>query len=275
MGNNSVKSAQRVYDYIADAMLSRNTPKKPGIIVVEGKNDIAFFRRFCAGTAEVVTVDGGKQDVTNVILDFPENKPYRKYVIGVCDRDYDETLQNDRLFYYDFCNLEMMIISNEISRKKLSESVPQNVEIYDILKELLPRSCLRKASSQNKLNLKLSKYDIKVYHNDYSENPESVTLNQYNLFSLHTKLDDSAKGTLKNEIKSTTDIEQMLYITQGHDFRAIFGFYVSSKKHFDEKSDTVFELLLASFGESEFRSTDLYKKISVYGETYGIGFFTC
>ncbi|MDR0991796.1 MAG: DUF4435 domain-containing protein [Ruminococcus sp.] len=274
MGNNSVKSAQGIYDYITEIMLSRNTPKKPDILVVEGKEDEIFFKKFCKDTVYFV-IANGKPNLVKALLEFPESKPYKKYIIGVCDRDYDEPLQNEQLFYYDFCNLEMMMCANTNSQTELQKNVPENVDLCTILEELLPRSCLRRLNTKLNLFLKLSKYGLKEYHFDYMNSPAAAIDNQCKIFSLSTRLNNADYESLDKEMKKSYSVSDLLCITQGHDFLAIYGFYVSRKIGRDINSDTVFEMLLDAFGEPEFRSTELYKKISVYSKTYGLKFFTC
>jgi hypothetical protein len=255
-----VKAAMRINDTIGEMMLSRNTPKMPAIIIVEGEFDKKFIKSFCKDETEII-IGNNKYVVENAIIMFPDTKDYKKYVIGICDRDYEKPKENDQLFYYDYCNLEMMICANQTARTKLFKNAPENVELYDLLSELKLRSCLRKLSIEKNLNLDIKRYRIIDYHKVY--NTDNIWDTQF--FS------DYKSEIVELSRKYETD-EQLLYITQGHNFRHLFGIYIKEITHRDTSKKAIDEIFLSAFGKEELRKTILYGKITTYSKQNDIYF---
>ena len=98
-----------------DNMLKYPTKEKPSIIVVEGQDDIKFFEKVKNDSIILYESYSGKNGVKEIVEHFNSVK-----VIGVCDRDYEDPTKNsDKIFYYDFCNLEMMMLSKDVVIKNL------------------------------------------------------------------------------------------------------------------------------------------------------------
>jgi hypothetical protein len=257
----TVKAAMYTNDIIGEIILTLNTPLYSRVIVVEGKFDKKLFEKFCDSTTAIVPT-GNKSGVIDSINTFPKSEPRREKVIGICDADYDEPINNRRLFYYDYCNAEMMICSNESSRQKLFENAPENVGLYNLLSELKLRSCLRKLSIEKNLNLNIKKYRIIDYHNVY---------NSDNIWD--TEFFSDYKSEIVELSRKYETEEQLLYITQGHDFRQLLEIFIKKKAHQDTSRKDMDEIFISAFGKDEFRATRLYGKIMNYSADKDIYFF--
>jgi hypothetical protein len=253
--------------------LLNSVPITP-IIIVEGENDVEFLMRFCDENILIQKAPGAKPGVVKLINEFSGNPS----VIGICDRDYDEIPQNEQIFYYDCCNLEMMILSDEVSRERIFR-LAGNVELSTILNELMPRSVLRKYNSDNnkRLSLKFEAFKISEYHKEYIIDPGKAVDCEITAVDLKHQLTADDKKKINSEANKPYADDQLIDITQGHDFLELFSIYVNSYRKSRKRSrgysaETVFPVLLVAFGKEEFRKTLLYGKIKGYSKQNDIYF---
>ena len=134
---------------IAEIKLRLSYPNNR-IVIVEGFSDyivlsnlfdskIHVLQPYCKGNAEKIM---GQIDYSH------------KNIIAILDRDYDPLSSDDRIFYYDFCNLEMMLVHNdELFENFCNGAVSSKsaIEYRDfVLKQLKPLSALRLFNSMSK-----------------------------------------------------------------------------------------------------------------------------
>lgn len=84
-------------------------------VLVEGKDDEALLCNIMNDNIDVI-VCSGKEDVLKKL-----EGDYEINCIGIIDMDYEYNYNNSRIFLYDYCCLEMMIISDEEIMEKISK----------------------------------------------------------------------------------------------------------------------------------------------------------
>lgn len=104
---NSIKDILGASDTISEIRLLLGNNKNNVCVVVEGINDLKLFEPLLARNTTLVQSYSGKKDIISIIKYFPRNKR----VIGIRDRDYSKRTESKRIFFYDYCCAEMMIIS--------------------------------------------------------------------------------------------------------------------------------------------------------------------
>ena len=101
--------------------LDADIEKKNVFIVVEGQNDITCLCKFFSDNVVLSESFSGKQGVEEIVSFFNNSR-----VIGIRDRDYKLEQESNKIFYYDFCCLEMMLINCDEVFKNLC------IEYYDV-----------------------------------------------------------------------------------------------------------------------------------------------
>lgn len=134
-------------------------------ILVEGKDDEALLYHIMNDSIDII-VCSGKKDVLKKLKD-----DYEINCIGIIDIDYEYNYDNSRIFLYDYCCLEMMIISDKYIMKKIAKEFKISVnKILDILFSLLFISLMRKYNHYHKLGINFEPLkDILKYY-DISKN---------------------------------------------------------------------------------------------------------
>uniref|UniRef100_UPI004056AB40 DUF4435 domain-containing protein n=1 Tax=Agathobacter sp. TaxID=2021311 RepID=UPI004056AB40 len=113
MGNNSIRS-NLTKDYIISDLrlsLSDDIYREKVFVVVEGEDDIKFLKSYLNNETTVLYESyDGKNGVSEIVKNFFSTD---KRVIGIRDRDYLIYEESPKIFFYDNCCLEMMIVENE------------------------------------------------------------------------------------------------------------------------------------------------------------------
>ena len=112
MGNNSIRSNLSKDDIISDIILSMGADihKKNVYVLVEGEDDISLIHPYITDNVMVYESYDGKNGVEFIVGErFAKNKR----VIGIRDKDYQVEPVSDKVFYYDYGCMEMMLISND------------------------------------------------------------------------------------------------------------------------------------------------------------------
>lgn len=226
-------------------------------ILVEGKDDEALLYHIMNDSIDII-VCSGKKDVLKKLKD-----DYEINCIGIIDMDYEYNYDNSRIFLYDYCCLEMMIISDKCIIKKIAKEFKISVnKILDILFSLLFISLMRKYNHYHKLGINFDPLKDVLKYYDISKNKidnhkmiellkkrdNNKAIEQYDYKKLISKI-----GKIQN-----FDKNKLLNITNGHDFLNIF--YKLAKSNERE----FWRFTRGAYSEDIFKKTKLYKKLLEY-----------
>lgn len=242
--------------------------------MVEGADDISFLNGKLHQSTDIQESFSGKLGVFEIVAHFSDDR-----VIGICDTDYDAPNTCPQIFYYDYSCLEMMMVSNIFAFSQIfftyyhGEEKPQEVRLQ-LITNLKWLSICRKLSAENGWGINFKGLSI-----SNAFNPTTRKLETANLLSQINKLNPGyipAHRTHLNQISQTClqelDQEDLLKITQGHDFLAYFQALCASAP-FRGKTAGVTELahsLICSYRNGDFATSVLYKNLLEYQITYSL-----
>lgn len=265
---NSIRDNITKEDIIAEIRLELNADlhKQTTIIIVEGSDDITFFRGKLSDQADIKESFSGKIGVCEIVEEFQD---YR--VIGICDRDYDISQHHDRLFYYDYSCLEMMLISND----KVFESFcntyyrgsnRSNEVRMQILEDIKWISVFRHLSAQNSLGINFKAIRISEAFNDANRRLDlSIIIQQLEKSNRGVADQHTLLSQITNKCHSIIELGNLLQITNGHDFINYFQrLCCSYSRRSNSKSSELFKGLVCAFRKTDFQLTDLYNKLISY-----------
>lgn len=264
MASNSILNNLEYKDMISTIKLEMGADfkKEKVFLVVEGKDDIKFFKYFCQNNVNLCESYSGKKGIEEILLYFKNNKN----IIGIRDRDYENRILDNRIFFYDYCNIEMMIINDDdVFEKICCEYYDGEKEYYnlraEILNNLILVSQLRKINENEKKmwNFKRINYS-QILNEDCSMNKSKLmeTLLEITAFSSEEELLKEI-GILK---KCT--YKDFLNITNGHDFIRIFCECCKKSTGKNINENVMYEVLRCGFCKNNFKKTNLFKNINIY-----------
>ena len=226
-------------------------------LLVEGKDDEALLYHIMNDNIDII-VCSGKEDVLKRL-----ESDYKINYIGIIDMDYEYNYNNSRIFLYDYCCLEMMILSDKGIMKKIAKEFKVKVEeILDIIFNLLFISLARKYNHYHKLGINFEPLkDVLIYY-DISKNK----IDNYKMIELLKKRDNNkviGQHDYKKLIYKIGKIQnfnknKLLKITNGHDFLNIF--YKLAKSNERE----FWRFTRGAYNKNIFKKTKLYKKLLEY-----------
>lgn len=154
MATNSIKDNLTKSEIISELLLSiKGDVKKEYIhLIVEGVDDIRFFKSRVSPHVYIYESFSGKEGVFDILKNFKKEDR----ILGICDRDYADIPTDLNIFFYDFSCLEIMLISNEDVFKSCSDtfyygSLNSNELLLKILNELKWLGIFRRLSFQKNL----------------------------------------------------------------------------------------------------------------------------
>ncbi len=262
---NSIKDKLDESDTISEIRLMLGHNKNRVCVVVEGEDDQILFRPLLSNNVDLFQSYASKIGVDNIVKTyFPKNKR----VIGIRDKDYLERPQSKRTFFCDYCCAEMMIISLDSCFERLfcnfykKSHFSSNELRMHCLERLEKLSKLRKLNEQNHWNVIFDGIKAgKHYNEDISimENEILAELNSQN----PTRLIDSAKETMCNDLPKCTKLDEYLNITNGHDFVHLFC-VICLDKHNKPSIEAIEATMRGTFGKDDFKQTVLYDNLHKY-----------
>lgn len=246
-----------------------NTEKS--FILLEGEDDISIMGEICDGNNTILYESyGGKQDIINLMKkEFSgENR-----IIAIVDKDYDAPLEDGRIFYYDYCNLEMMIIGDDTVFNKLIFKLITKKADYTpyrtlVLNNLSAFSAVRKTNNVMDWGLNLSKVPIVGFFN--SENNARRLV--YSLITSKNSIDFAGdKQQLCEQTEYEISSDNLLNYTNGHDFCEALSLYLKTiyteKRNIKNLGKKDMQLLLSmAFDLPAFYRTQLYQQLKHYQE---------
>lgn len=266
---NSIRDNLTKDDIIAEIQLQLDADfeNKKCIVIVEGSDDVTFFRGKLFCDADIKESFSGKTGVYEIVDFFSDNR-----IIGICDMDYAPRHENNRVFYYDYSCLEMMLVSNDDVFCSFCYTYycghESPIELrFGILEALKWISSFRKLNYINSWGIRFTAINFNsAYDGGRKELNETVLLSQIvtsNAESL--KLDDKKLDQVKEETEIDLDVNALLTITNGHDFMNYFQKLccVNGKKA-QSSSNEMFKGLVCSFSSEAMERTKLYSAIQDY-----------
>lgn len=266
MATNSILDNLNSDDMISTIKLEigADINKEKIFLVVEGKDDKKFFKYLIKENVVICESYSGKKGIEEILSNFKNNEK----IIGIRDRDYEKRKLDKRIFFYDFCNIEMMMINdNDVFEKICCEYYEGELKYFElrknILQNLLLISILRKKNEDEK-----KMWNFNGINYDIDENGKII---EDSLFSnLQTINPSKTKNEFIFSFENIEKYKELLNITNGHDFIKCFIKYCKkeSGKNINEKN--LLEVLRCTFNKESFKKTCLYKDIKWYQTLYKI-----
>lgn len=268
MGTNSIKDNLSKEDMISDILLCLGADiyKKNIYLLVEGEDDIKFLRRFLSDNVYMYESYDGKTGVEFIVSQrFSMN--FR--VVGIRDKDYQEMPISNKIFYYDYSCMEMMMLRNDdVFRNLYAEYYKgeDNAEQLrrDMLRKLKYLSIIRMCNEKENWGKKIRGVSINsAWSNEERKINKEIILNKVNELNDGFFKDDILQKIEQEYEKEWCD-EDFYNNTQGHDF---FMLYAAICNQFKSKGVKYTELEASSrciFREKDFEQTNLYNKLSQY-----------
>ena len=257
---NSILDNLTPSDIISEIKLLMTANKDELFLLVEGLDDVKLFRPLFSEKVHLIK-SGSKTNVDNIVSAIKNNR-----IIGIRDKDYSKKPKLKRIFYCDFCCAEMMIISFKDCFERLycdfynGKELTQNLKLT-ILKQLEFISKLRMLNEQNTWNIKFDGIKVNRLYNKDIDIMNIGIVDEINKHNPSNILDKSRLNLLHN-LPVLTNENELLYITNGHDFIMLF-----SKICNECSLDQIVKCLHGCFNQTIFSQTNLFQNIKKYQET--------
>lgn len=260
MGN-SIKDCLTPEDTISEIKLIQSGNKKCACVVVEGESDMAVLHYLLNNAVNIFQSYGGKREVDRIVNFF--NCPN---ILGIRDRDYAISEPAWNIFFYDFCCLEMMIVSSDNCFGKMASVFCRSENLHSLRASCLNKLCflsnLRKLNEINHWNLNLSKISPGKYEPE--DDPLDALITE--IKARNQEISDLDGKIRKARTICTRRQQDQLNITNGHDFISVFWFLAQSHGTNCSIND-ITRSLYTSYEKSEFKHSILYSKLHAY-QTY-------
>ncbi|OOM74465.1 hypothetical protein CLPUN_39180 [Clostridium puniceum] len=237
-------------------------------IVVEGKDDIKFWKKFISDNVILFESFSGKEGIKEIVIDFFKNN---KRILGIRDKDYDNSAEEGNILCYDSCCLEIMLADNDNTFKKIFDEYyfgPLNALEFKelLLRQLKFISLVRKYSTEDCMNLKLNGISINnAFNLSKKEIDNNMIIEQINRHNAnYFTLNEDKLEKIKSKHCKEVSCKKLLEITQGHDFLITFAIYsnIYFSKHI--KDSDISASLRCSYQENSLIETNIYSKIKKY-----------
>lgn len=283
--NNSIYKEITKDSIINDIRLSlSSTPDNDDVfVIVEGEDDIKFLRGYVADNVEIKESFSGCKGIKEILDELNIILPKKHFrFIGIRDRDYEEVQANEKIFYYDYNSLEILLISSdEVLTKIFNEyyyGEKEKSEIRDhILEQLKVVSVIRKLSYEKKWGLRLTGLSI---DNAYDNNSDTLMrehiINQVNEMNNNFFKEDKNLKFVEQDLEKIKSKKDLLMLTRGHDLVHLFKCICNKAKTSKQKginADDIASSMRCSYPSDELKQTDLYKEIKGYENKQNIKIF--
>ena len=270
MGNNSIRSNLSKDDIISDIILSMGADihKKNVYVLVEGEDDISLIHPYITDNVMVYESYDGKNGVEFIVGErFAKNKR----VIGIRDKDYQVEPVSDKVFYYDYGCMEMMLISNDDVFDNLCFEYYRGTTgsrqlRKQILKQLEFVSTIRMYNEREQWGIVLKGISLnQALESERFEINNDIIINKINSMN-NNFINDEVIDKLNEEYESTWSDEDYYYYTQGHDFFTLFAAVCNRYRKKGIKFTEVEASARCIFRWSDLIKTNLYAQIRSYSE---------
>ena len=231
---------------------------KKCFVITEGSDDVLFIRKMFSRSVICLESFAGKSGLMEIMA---EQDAASDSIIGIRDRDYvDETALPDRIFLYDHCCLEMMLLAEQAVTESFYQIYSKGKNSCDTfllntMRQLAPYSILRKRNEKESLGISFRKAgfgDLIDFSNE--------SLNCARLFQRTGEAERFHACQQEADELEETALWEM---TNGHDICTFLGcLSKTGKKGMDETS--VRNILLVSYRKEDFFKTTLRQNILSY-----------
>lgn len=276
MVTNSIRDNLSKEDIITEIKLSLgyDVRRENTFLIVEGSDDLKFLKNFVNKKVTLFESFSGKEGIKEIIQ---EHFISDSQVIGVRDRDYQYNSIHSNIFYYDYCCMEMMLINNNESFESIyheyySDNLPPNELRALLLKELQYISLIRKNNEVNGWGIKIDGISINDSY-DKRNNTILITkiiskLNEMNSNFFQVNKDKQLQIDAENEIN--LNLEELLLITQGHDFLMLFSALCQQPTGRTTGYKNIAASLRCACRKTDFISSTLYTQLAVHESQYAL-----
>lgn len=262
----SIRESQKLIDSITNLKLelAKDFEHKLNIVLVEGSDDVRLIEKIMDKDIVCYESFSGKHGLYDLIT---SEEISDERIIAIRDKDYcDISDLPDRMYVYDTCCMETMIIKNAEIRNSLFDTYfrkeGNNEEEFEkILRELRPISILRKKNENDNLNIDFGRMGLL---NCYDVDNGIDVCRIFKNLKLGSELYEACMTELEN-----ATIDELYNITNGHDLCKILGkIFVSGKGDMGE--NRVRDAIILSFRKGDFIKTDLYNKLLEYQSQHNL-----
>lgn len=270
MPNNSIRDNLSKEDIIAEIRLtlSADITHRKSIVIVEGQDDILFLNGKLDKDVLIEESFSGKLGVIEIVDSFADSR-----VIGLCDIDYDATLHQPPIFYYDYCCLEMMIISCNDAFSSFCNVYYSGDKTYEelrkeVLVDLLRMSMYRKKNTELSWGLNFKGLSFPKCYNKKAEKIEVAILDN-NIQRINPGKSQEEFLVYEQIVAESINNDYLLVdlykITQGHDFINYFKTVISvSRKKSEPSESELFHSMICSYHYENFSDSQLYQALLLY-----------
>ena len=237
-----------------------------------------------------LNVDGWEQGITadklkQTLKEFQADKINDEYfkiseinddrVIGIRDKDCDPVTEHQRMFYYDYSCLEVMMIMNDMTWQSLCYQFYDGELSIDELRskifyDLKWLTLFRKLNSEREWGIR---FDGFSYSNAWNEN-ECFFDNELGFIELKNINADKQEERLfqcKTDVDGHLayfDNDDLPFFTQGHDFINYFKCICDGRKGIIIK--TIGQVLRGAYRLDDFEKSQLYERLTNYSANTGV-----
>lgn len=272
--DNSIRTNLTPYSLQNEIRLLLSVPKNKftTIILFEGINDIKLFASL-VDDAKTYLVESycGKTGIKNVLEKF--NSDHR--VIGIADRDY-ETKVTPKLFFCDYCNAEMMVVSNDSSLKHTMFQVTSRwLDIPNlragVLNKLFYFSVIRKLNEEFCWGIYFEKVPLNKL---IGCSDLSYVVKIINAKNIDNQLDNTKIALIQAEIVKLAG-KNLLYYTNRHDFCKAFLkelkiLYPNTNSVTHLNEDELYSFIRMGYQKTHFKESKLYGELVNYQTKYNL-----
>jgi hypothetical protein len=272
MLNNSIKNSLSKVDIISSLILetAADINQQSIFLVVEGEDDTNFISKFVSNNN--VTIYESYSGCSGVVEIVANHFHQYKNVIGIMDHDYKQLSTSNKIFFYDFNCLEMMILNSyeafssaicELLRTPMT-CTPDELR-FQLLYNLRLLGFLRKRNS-------LLGWNLSFKCIQWAE-AFIVGSNEINADKIFLQLDFANQQFFKSNPQHKLEIlellnrqltyEELLKLIQGHDFYEYVFLYVKSNRTNFSKS-IIPVAFRCSYTFNDFKSSKLAQDLLCY-----------
>lgn len=268
MESNSIKDNLSKEDMISDILLclGADIHRERIYLLVEGEDDIKFLRPFLSDNIYIYESYDGKNGVEYIVSEcFSTNAR----VIGIRDRDYQIVPISDKIFYYDYGCMEMMILKNdEVFKNLCAEYYKGNISIQqlriDVFRELKYLSIIRMYNERENWGKKIRGISIdSAWNSNRKRLDNEAILSRINQINGGFFKDDILQK-IEQEYRREWTEEDFYSNTQGHDFFMLYAAICNQYKTKGIKYTEIEASGRCIFRQNDFIQTNLYEQLSEY-----------
>lgn len=280
MGTNSIRANLEKCDIISEIRLylGADVQGENVFLVVEGEDDIKFWKNIVNEKVTIFESFSGKEGIREIIKDHFSSNPR---VIGIRDRDYESTTIDKRIFYYDYSCMEIMLIKSpeafdSIYHEYYSGQL-STTELRDmLLAQLKYLSIIRKNNEVQRLEIKIEGVSINSIFDSITKtvsNEKVISrLNQIN--QNYFEINPDKKSQIDEEYTIYLNSEELMLITQGHDFISLFSAHCRKPRGSCASDRNIASSLRCAYRKADFICTSLYSQIESYQTRYNLDIVT-